>query len=96
MTIIASEVDTVGLIGSLTKLADLSGSAPQGFELPDLSELGIEVGDIHAVLTIDEATQLLSAALVTLTVEAEGEQLQLELRYRLTAANEPVKIPVPL
>ena len=37
----------------------------------------------------------MSAALVTLAIEAEGEKLQLELRYRLTAANEPVKIPAP-
>ncbi len=95
VTIIAGEIDTVGLLGSLSKLASLSGSAPQGLELPDLGELGAEIGDIHAVLTIDETTHLLAAALVTLEIEASGQTLELELRYRLTAANEPVTIPAP-
>jgi hypothetical protein len=95
-TIIAGEIDTVGLMGSLTKLAGLGQeAAPEGFELPDLNELGVTIGDIKAVLTIDESTRLMSAALVTLAIEAGGEQLHLELRYRLTAANEPVKIPAP-
>jgi hypothetical protein len=94
-TIIAGEIDTVGLLGSLTKLASLGGSAPQGLELPDLDELDARIGDIRAVLTIDEQTHLLAAALVTLEVEAAGETLQLELRYRLTAADEPVTIPAP-
>ena len=95
-TIIAGEIDTVGLLGSLSKLSNLSGSAPSGLgELPDFGELGAKIGDIRAVLTIDEETHLLSTALVKLSVEMAGEQLELELRYRLTAANEPVRIPSP-
>ncbi len=96
VSIIAGEINTVGLLGSLNKLASLGGSAPSGLgELPDFGELGAKIGNIHAVLTIDEQTHLLSAALVKLDVEVAGETLQLELRYRLTAANDPVKIPAP-
>ena len=96
VAIIAGEIDTVGLLGSLTKLASLGGSGSDGLgQLPDFDELGAKIGNIHAVLTIDEQTHLLSAALVKLAIEASGEELQLELRYRLTAANEPVKIPSP-
>ncbi len=95
VTIIAGEIDTVGLLGSLAKLSSLGDAAPEGLELPDFGELGAKIGDIHAILTIDEQTHLLSSALVKLEVEAAGEKLQLELRYRLTAANEPVEIPAP-
>jgi hypothetical protein len=95
VTIIAGEVDTVGLLGSVSKLASLSGSAPEGMQLPDFEQLGAKIGDIRAVLTIDEGTHLLSSAIVKLSVEAAGEQLDVELRYRLTAANEPVRIPSP-
>jgi mannose/fructose/N-acetylgalactosamine-specific phosphotransferase system component IIC len=95
VTIIAGEVDTVGLLGSVSELASLSGSAPEGMQLPDFEQLGAKIGDIRAVLTIDEGTHLLSSAIVKLSVEAAGEQLDVELRYRLTAANEPVRIPSP-
>jgi hypothetical protein len=64
-------------------------------QLPDFEQLGAKIGDIRAVLTIDEGTHLLSSAIVKLSVEAAGEQLDVELRYRLTAANEPVRIPSP-
>ena len=96
VAIIAGEVDTVGLLNSLAGLASLGSSAQTGLgELPDLGELGAKIGDIRAVLTIDERTHLLSAALVKLSVEAMGEKLELELRYRLTSANVPVDIPSP-
>ena len=59
----------------------------------DLDDLGIEFGDIKAVLSIDERTHLLDAALITLRIEAQGRQLEFELRYRLTSANQPVVLP---
>ncbi len=48
------------------------------------------------MLTIDEGTHLLRRALVTLSMEAQGKKLELELRYRLTSSNKPVKLPVRL
>ena len=45
------------------------------------------------MLSIDERTHLLDTALVTLSLEIQGEKLEFELRYRLTSANEPVVLP---
>jgi hypothetical protein len=33
--------------------------------------------------------------LIRFGVEAQGEKMQFELRYRLTSANEPVELPSP-
>ena len=49
--------------------------------------------DIKAVLSIDESTHLLSTALVTLGMEAQGQKLDFEIQYRLTSSNEPVEFP---
>ena len=90
---IGGEIDTAGMLEAVTKLGSVAGSVER---LPlDFSELGIEFGDIEALLTIDERTHLLDSALVAFSVAAEGEQLDLELRYRLTSANQPVELPSP-
>ena len=47
------------------------------------------------MLSIDERTHLLDAALITVAVEAQGETLEFELRYRLKSANQPVALPSP-
>ncbi len=94
VTTIAGEIDTAGMIKAMTKLGSLSGP---GGEQPafsfDLDDLGLTFGDIKAVLTIDEGTQLLSTALVTLSMEAQGQTLDFEVRYRLTSSNEPITLP---
>ncbi len=101
-TIIAGEIDTGGLLQALSKLsaaADPSGAAPpelkalEGFDPSDLSRFGIELGDVTAVLTIDESTHLLSAALVRLSVGFRKEKLDLRLGYRLTGSNTSVELP---
>ena len=82
---------------AVTKLGSLSGASGDkagGFSL-DLDDLGIKIGDIKAVLSIDERTHLLDAALITVAVEAQGETLELDLRYRLKSANQPVALPSP-
>jgi hypothetical protein len=94
VTTIAGEIDTAGMLEALAKLGSLSGSgAEQGGFSFDLDDLGVEVSDIKAVLSIDERTHLLDAALVTVAVEAKGEKLQLNVQYRLTSVNEPVTFP---
>ena len=90
VTTIAGEIDTEGMLEALLDL----GSFAEGFSL-DFSELGIDIGDIHAVLTIDERTQLLDSAFVTFAMSAEGKSIELELRYRLASVNEPVSLPSP-
>ena len=94
VTTIAGEIDTAGLIKAVTKLGSLAGpgSEQPAFDF-DLDDLGLKFGDIKAVLTIDETTHLLSSALVTLSMDVQGKKLELELRYRLTSSNQPVKFP---
>ncbi|MDQ3067495.1 MAG: hypothetical protein M3R12_10150 [Actinomycetota bacterium] len=90
VTTIGGDIDTKGMFEAITKLGPLAGA--DGF---DLSKLGVELGDIHVVLTIDERTRLLDSAYITLAIEAEGEKVELDFRYRLTSANEPVTLPSP-
>ena len=92
VTTIAGEIDTAGMLESFAKLGSLAEDASVDF---DLSKLGLDIGDIHAVLTIDEQTQLLAGALVSFAMKAEGKTVELELRYRLASANEPVELPQP-
>jgi hypothetical protein len=90
VSVVAGEIDTAGLVGALAKLGGLGELNPSGL---DLGELGAGLGDIEAVLTIDERTHLLDAALVTLSIDAAGEPVDITLNYRLTSANEPVRLP---
>ncbi len=90
VSVVAGAIDTVGLLGAMSKLGGLGDLNPSGL---DLKELGSGLGDIEAVLTIDERTHLLDSALVTLSIDAAGEPVELTLNYRLTSANEPVRIP---
>ena len=46
----------------------------------------MKIGDIEAVLSIDERTHLLDTAMITLGIEAQGKKMEFELRYRLTSA----------
>jgi hypothetical protein len=94
VTTIAGEIDTAGMLEAVTKLGSLSGTAGEKPALSfDLDDLGLKIGDIEAVLSIDERTHLLDAALITLGIEAQGKKLEFELRYRLTGANQPVVLP---
>lgn len=94
VTTIAGEIDTAGMLQAFAKLASLSGAGAENGGLSfDLDDLGVEIGDIKAVLSIDERTHLLDTALVTVAVEAQGEKVELKVQYRLTSANEPVTLP---
>ena len=57
------------------------GSLAEGASF-DLSKLGLDIGDIHAVLTVDERTHLLDSALVSFEMKAEGISVKLDLRYQ--------------
>ena len=77
VTTIDGEIDTAGLLKAVTEL----GSPPvPGGEKPafsfDLEDMGLEIGDIKAVLSIDESTHLLSTALVTLSMVVQDRTLQ--------------------
>lgn len=89
-TTIAGEIDTEGMLEAFAGL----GSFAQAGSL-DFSKLGIDIGDISAVLTIDERTQLLDTAFISFAISAEGKKIEVELRYRLVSVNEPVELPSP-
>jgi hypothetical protein len=89
-TTIAGEIDTQGMLEAAMKLGDV---VPAGSF--DLSGAGLDIGDIHAVLTIDESTRLLDAVFISFSMSAEGKSMKIELRYRLASANQPVKLPTP-
>ena len=93
VTTIGGEIDTAGMIQAVTQLGSVAGGV-EGLSL-DFSKLGIDFGDIEAVLTIDERTKLLDTAFVSFSIEADGQQMDFELRYRLTSANQPVQLPSP-
>ena len=93
VTTIGGEIDTQGMVEAFAGLGSVAGGM-EGLSL-DFSKLGIDFGDIEAVLTIDERTHLLSSAFIAFSVAAEGQEVDLELRYRLTSANEPVTLPTP-
>jgi hypothetical protein len=90
VTTIAGEIDTEGMIEAFAELGSFAERSSF-----DLSKLGVEFGDIRAVLTIDERTRLLDTAFVTFAMSAEGRRVQIDLRYRLASANEPVELPSP-
>ena len=96
LTTIGGEIDTQGMLEAFTKLGSVAGEV-EGLSLEglDLTKLGIEVGDIEALLTIDETTGLLTTAFIAFAMEAEGQEVEFELRYRLTSVNEPVALPQP-
>jgi len=93
VTTIGGEIDTQGMVQAVMKLGSVAGDV-EGLSL-DFSKLGIDFGDIEALLTIDERTHLLDTAFVTFSVAAKEQHVDLELRYRLTSANEPVELPTP-
>ena len=79
----------------MAKLGSLSGS---GSEKPafsfDLDDLGVKFDDIKAVLSIDESTHLLSTALVTLGMEAQGQKLDFEIALPAHQLERAGHVPV--
>jgi carbon monoxide dehydrogenase subunit G len=92
VTTITGKIDTTGMLEALAKLESLSGTGNGSFSF-DLDELGVKLGDITAVLSIDETAHLLNSAFVTFVMEAQGQKLELQLQYRLTSWNRPVELP---
>ncbi|MGH3015682.1 MAG: hypothetical protein ACRDNN_12105, partial [Gaiellaceae bacterium] len=80
--------DTAGLVeGVFNQLGSVPGGA-----LPDLSE---SLGDTRLVLYISEASHLPLRTLLDMSIEAEGERIEMHMDFALSGVNEPVKIPQP-
>ena len=97
VTTIAGEIDTAGLLKAVTKLGSLSGP---GGEKPafafDLDDLGLKIGDIKAVLSIDESTHLLSTALVTLGMDVAGQEAEARAALPAHELERAGQVPVRL
>jgi uncharacterized protein YjeT (DUF2065 family) len=80
--------DTAGLVeGVFNQLGSVPGGA-----LPDLSE---SLGDTRLVIYISETSHLPLRTLLDMSIEAEGERIEMHMDFALSGVNEPVKIPGP-
>ena len=70
------------------------GSLAEGASF-DLSKLGLDIGDIHAVLTVDERTHLLDSALVSFEMRQRASASSSTCAISLSGANKPVTLPSP-
>lgn len=89
-TRIGGVVDTGCLLRAASKMNGLSETAGQPF---DLGELAKHVGDVRATLFVSERTHLLIGAVVSTEIEAEGFSASVQLSYRLTSVNRPLRFP---
>jgi hypothetical protein len=89
--IISGVVDTAGLVNAMAKLNGVASLA--GGSAPDVSEIADKLGDTRATVAISERTHLVRVAIVSLTAEAQGKSIDLQLVYRLSDVNGPVSFP---
>jgi len=92
VTKVVGVIDTAGMVDAFVGQLGGLGSA-FGTGLPaDFSE---SLGDTRVVIYVSDETQVVQAARITMSFEAEGETMNMALDYFLTGVNEPVEIPTP-
>jgi hypothetical protein len=91
--IISGTVDTAGLVNAMAKLNGVAALA--GASAPNVSDFTGKLGDTRATIAISEKTHLVRAAIVSLSAEAQGKKVDLQLVYRLRDVNGPVSFPRP-
>jgi hypothetical protein len=92
VTKIVGVIDTAGLVESFVgELGSLGGSFGTG--LP--SDFTEHLGDTRVIVYVSDETDVVRAARITMSIEYEGETMNLEVDYALTGMNEPVEIPAP-
>ena len=89
-TRVAGVIDTACILRASLKMSGLSEAAGQPF---DLGELAKKLEDVRATLFVSDRSHLLIGGLITTKVKADGQTLDLQLSYRLTDVNEPVRFP---
>ena len=92
-TRIAGTVDTACVLKAASALGGVAGSSAPGVDFDELSNY---VQDVHATLFVSERTHLLVGALITTSLEAMGQSADVQLRYRLTRVNRPLRFPAGL
>lgn len=90
--VVTCRIDAAGLLREVLDTGD--GAAVPGLDgLVD--QLADGLGDVDAVLVLDQATQMLRAARLTVAFEAQGRRMELRVGLRITSVDKPVTIPVP-
>lgn len=85
---ITGVIDTAGLVDGLVGQFGAVGGGP----VPDLSEM---LGDTRAVIYLSPESHLPLRMLLDLTMEVQGEEVEMHLDYAITNVNEPVAVPDP-
>jgi hypothetical protein len=85
---VSGVIDTQDLLKAVTKLQSFTQATGQA--TPDISDLVEHVGDTRAALFISGRTGLIRSAVVGLTVEDDGDKIDLDITYRLASVNGPV------
>jgi hypothetical protein len=89
---IAGVIDAKGLLEAVACLEQFSEVVGQS--APDLPEAAEHISDITAVLAVSERTHLLRTAVIDLSIENEdGEEIAVQVVYRLRNVNKPVRLP---
>jgi hypothetical protein len=90
--VVACRIDAAGLLREIT---DFGGeTAVPGFD-EVVEHVADGLGDVDAVLVLDQATHMLRAARLTVAFEARGTRMELRVGLRITGVNRPVTIPEP-
>jgi hypothetical protein len=90
-TTISGTVDTAGLVKALGKLNGVTQLA--GDSAPDVSTFADFLGDTHAAIAISDTTHLVTGAVIDLGIDAYGKSMDVQLVYRLSDVNKPVRFP---
>ena len=85
---ITGVIDTAGLFDGLVGQLGALGGGP----MPDHSQM---LGDSRAVVYLSHESHLPLRMLLDLTMEVEGQELEMHLDYAITNVNEPVEVPEP-
>jgi hypothetical protein len=88
--VVTCRIDTAGLV---RKAVDSGGAAAVAGFGPMLDQVLDGVGDLDAVLVLDEGTHMLRAARLTLDLEPQGQKVEIGVSLRVTGVDQPVAIP---
>jgi hypothetical protein len=85
---ITGVIDTAALFDGLLGQLGAVGGGP----MPDFSEM---LGDTRVVIYLSQESHLPLRMLLDLSMEIEGEEVDMHLDYAITNVNEPVEVPDP-
>jgi hypothetical protein len=89
-TRIAGTVDTSCVLKAATALSGVAGSSAPAVDVDELSKY---VDDVRATLFVSERTRLLIGAVIATRIHTMGQSANVQVRYRLTRVNQPLRFP---